>query len=79
MQIKPISFEENRESTLDNENILELVLEERYEGNPVKVETYQSILNKVLFLTIGYFTTATELRLMAADKYKTDLERNKSV
>jgi hypothetical protein len=51
-----------------------MVLEERYQGNPLKIETYHTIINKALLLTMGYFTIATELRLIAAEKFSTSEE-----
>ena len=37
MQLKPLMFEENKESTFDNDNIKQFLLEDNYEGNPLDV------------------------------------------
>lgn len=59
VQIKPVARDDNKESTLDNENIFQMMLEESQHGNPIRLENYYSILNKVLALAMGYFTIAT--------------------
>lgn len=43
-----------------------------FEIDEMKVETYLKILNKVLFLSVSYFTVATELRLIASEKHRSN-------
>ena len=40
-----------------------------------KNESYQKVLEKILILSIAYFTTATELRLASHEKYRTNMEQ----
>ena len=47
MQLKPLSFEENRESTIDLENWLENAYEEKNKTEMFRAETYEKILLKV--------------------------------
>jgi hypothetical protein len=78
VQIKPMGGNDEKESIADHENGLDaLMLEESYHGNLVRMENYSSILNKVLILAMGYFTVATELRLLAGEKYKNCSEYEK--
>ena len=66
MQLKPLSFEENRESTIDLENWLENAYEEKNKTEMFRAETYEKILLKVLLLSMSYFTVATEMRLLSS-------------
>ena len=43
----------------------------------LKIFTLPKVLHNVLLLTMGYFTIATELRLIANEKYKEDEEKKK--
>ena len=78
MQLKPMGLEENWESTLDLEHGPEIILEEKYQGDMVSIYSIPKILNSILLLTMGYFTVATELRLIATEKYKSEESRKKS-
>ena len=68
----------DEKESIDHENGLDaMMLEDSYHGNLVRMENYSSILNKVLILAMGYFTVATELRLLAGEKYKNYSEYEK--
>lgn len=40
----------------------------------LKIYTLPKVLNAILLLTMGYFTIATELRLIATENFKDDEE-----
>lgn len=55
---------------MDPELVMEAVYEEKHQGDMLKIFTLPKVLHNVLLLTMGYFTIATELRLIANEKYK---------
>ena len=58
MKISPKLYEENEEPNGD------------FEISEFKSENYLTVIYKILLLSASYFTVATELRLIAGEKYK---------
>ena len=77
MQIKSIGFEESRDNTLDNDYVMTAIYEEKYHTDLLKTENLHKVIHHALLLTIGYFTIATELRLISSEKYRTCEESRK--
>lgn len=62
---------------MDPELVMETVYEEKYQGDMLKLFTLPKVLHNVLLLSMGYFTIATELRLIANEKYKDNEDKKK--
>lgn len=59
MQIRPVGFDESRDTTMDNDYVMNAIYEEKYHTDLLKTENLQKVIHHALLLTIGYFTIAT--------------------